>query len=281
MAPSSKANYKTYEAQARLVRAIVAAHPEVKWNYKEIVASYGSDMTEDALNHRFRRLRAESTIIREARTEGLDMRDFIVSESLPKTINQVDKKNISKYFGGGGANTMSSPLVRTPATARSVGSTGRRTKTTGAKKRAPPTSFIKRSDSDIEDEDDDDLNEDSQDWSGKDMDETPSKRVKTEATPRTKTTPSRRAATRAAATIADSTNRLDSSDESEAVTAQRPRTSLFGDVQVKQPKPESSVLDSMTFNGNGHDSYMGSDDLHDYEGMAASMGMGMTGDGEI
>lgn len=35
MPPSnSKANYKTYEAQARMVRAIVAAHPEVKWNYK-------------------------------------------------------------------------------------------------------------------------------------------------------------------------------------------------------------------------------------------------------
>lgn len=35
MAPAnSKANYKTYEAQARMVRAIVAAHPDVKWNYK-------------------------------------------------------------------------------------------------------------------------------------------------------------------------------------------------------------------------------------------------------
>lgn len=35
MAPSNaKANYKTYEAQARMVRAIVAAHPDVKWNYK-------------------------------------------------------------------------------------------------------------------------------------------------------------------------------------------------------------------------------------------------------
>lgn len=34
MAPSSKANYKTYEAQARLLRAIVAAHSDVKWNYK-------------------------------------------------------------------------------------------------------------------------------------------------------------------------------------------------------------------------------------------------------
>jgi hypothetical protein len=34
MAPTQKANYKTYEAQARMVRALVAAHPEVKWNYK-------------------------------------------------------------------------------------------------------------------------------------------------------------------------------------------------------------------------------------------------------
>lgn len=31
---SSKANYKSYEAQARLVRAIVAAHPSTRWNYK-------------------------------------------------------------------------------------------------------------------------------------------------------------------------------------------------------------------------------------------------------
>jgi hypothetical protein len=35
MAPAAgKASYKTYEAQARLVRAIVAAHPNVKWDYK-------------------------------------------------------------------------------------------------------------------------------------------------------------------------------------------------------------------------------------------------------
>lgn len=35
MAPANtKANYKSYEAQARMVRAIVAAHPDVKWNYK-------------------------------------------------------------------------------------------------------------------------------------------------------------------------------------------------------------------------------------------------------
>lgn len=35
MAPSnSKTNFKSFEVQARLLRAIVAAHPDVKWNYK-------------------------------------------------------------------------------------------------------------------------------------------------------------------------------------------------------------------------------------------------------
>ena len=103
MAPTSKANYKSFEAQARLIRAIVAAHPDTKWNYKgktrlffcsppllslsarhsssvhvlwgnskidaifaallEIVACFGSDMTEAALNHRFRPLRAEAIIL--------------------------------------------------------------------------------------------------------------------------------------------------------------------------------------------------------------------------
>lgn len=33
-AATTKANYKSFEAQARMVRAMVAAHPEVKWNYK-------------------------------------------------------------------------------------------------------------------------------------------------------------------------------------------------------------------------------------------------------
>jgi hypothetical protein len=40
MAPAAKANYKSYEAQARLVRAIVAAHPEVKWNYKGKIGNH-------------------------------------------------------------------------------------------------------------------------------------------------------------------------------------------------------------------------------------------------
>lgn len=140
MAPTnSKANYKTYEAQARMVRAIVAAHPDVKWNYKgklswlaprcplcrpvsittsrplhppasslfssmpwdgeltvpEIAACYGSDMTEHALNHRFRRLRAQALIIREGRPQGFDMKHLSVEDNMPTAQDAVDKTSTS------------------------------------------------------------------------------------------------------------------------------------------------------------------------------------------
>ncbi|KAG6236850.1 hypothetical protein E4U25_003274 [Claviceps purpurea] len=106
MAPAnSKANYRTYEAQARMVRAIVAAHPEVKWNYKEIAACYGSDMSEHALNHRFRKIRAQSLVIKTGRERGFDMRDLCVDDNeLPSTKEGVDKKNIAKYFGQSSAD---------------------------------------------------------------------------------------------------------------------------------------------------------------------------------
>ncbi|KAJ2958594.1 hypothetical protein NQ176_g11174 [Zarea fungicola] len=97
---SSKANYKSYEAQARLVRAIVAAHPSTRWNYKEIAACYGSDMTEHAANHRFRHIKAQSEIIIAGRKANLDMKHLTADETvLPKAVGAVDKNNIAKYFG--------------------------------------------------------------------------------------------------------------------------------------------------------------------------------------
>ncbi|KAK2004573.1 hypothetical protein LX36DRAFT_397170 [Colletotrichum falcatum] len=89
MAP---ANFKTYEAQARLLRAVVAAHPEVKWNYKDIQKFYGSDMTKDALNHRFRAIRNHIWTLQQANDQGIDCKDIPVD--LPK-----EKKEIAKFFG--------------------------------------------------------------------------------------------------------------------------------------------------------------------------------------
>jgi hypothetical protein len=40
MVQPGKTSFKSYEVQARLLRAIVAAHPEVKWNHKGKAPSY-------------------------------------------------------------------------------------------------------------------------------------------------------------------------------------------------------------------------------------------------
>ncbi|KEY65467.1 hypothetical protein S7711_08307 [Stachybotrys chartarum IBT 7711] len=307
MAPqSAKANYKSYEAQARMVRAIVAAHPDVKWNYKEITACYGSDMTEHALNHRFRRLRAHCSIIREGRKEGLDMKDLLLD--LPDKQEAVDKNNIAKYFGestadgiqfqfrgikkdvqrlkdvekaGGdvarclnlGAGTGTGTAVSTPTHIKAPRPSGSRS--TGGKRKN--TSPIKRSQSDDEDMDDDDIDS----WSVRDEEEeSPSKRAKNGALPGQKNgTPSRRAAVKAAATIADATAELqageDSSDElmtptsfrapkAPAVVKTQPTAapSLFGNVPERQaytnPAPDA-LRDQHIFNSRGADAYLGGD----------------------
>lgn len=233
-------------------------------------------MTEHALNHRFRRLRAQAIIVREGRQQGFDMRDMFVEEgSLPTTQESVDKQSmldplaiilpvcssfistitqthciprrvqgvtqakltciadIAKYFGqstadgiqfqfrgikkdadllrqternggdvancldiSGGTSAMSTPCKPTPTRPRAPRSTGK------GSKRKPPTTFIKRSDTDDEDE-----KEECDDWS--DKDDSPSKRTKTGALPGQRNgTPSRRAAVRAVATIADASAQL-------------------------------------------------------------------------
>ncbi|KAK5993243.1 hypothetical protein PT974_06672 [Cladobotryum mycophilum] len=253
-ATNSKANYKTYEAQARMVRAIVAAHPEVKWNYRDIVACYGSDITEHALNHRFRRLRSQSLIIREARRVGLDMKNLMGEADLPATQEGVDKKNIAKYFGqsttdgiqfqfrtikkdadrlrqveqngGDVANclslgTASGSVFSTPSKPTPVRGTGSRTGTGGGRKRTRIPE-IKRTSSD-EDEDDDDADDNDGGGGWSEREETPSKRPKVVgggaggagAFPGQKNgTPSRRAAAKANVTIAEATAKLESTSSS-------------------------------------------------------------------
>ncbi|KAK7427923.1 hypothetical protein QQZ08_005536 [Neonectria magnoliae] len=316
-APSSKANYKTYEAQARMVRAIVAAHPDVKWNYKEIAACYGSDMTDNALNHRFRRLRAQAIIIRDGRAIGLDMKDLSTDDNLlPKTQETVLKTNIAKYFGQStadgiqfqfrtikkdaeqlrqveseGGNVASCLNIgsasvgpNTPSKPISARGAGSRSGATSKRSRAAPTpTFIKRSESDEED-DDDNVN-------FSDLDDTPSKRVKTTGPVRgaQSRTPSRRAATKAVATIAAASQIESSESPPEDVLTPRndtfnaPRAacgdpvSIFGSVEHRHPAYDSKPTlfnTSSTFFSTGTDEFFGSSmgDGHGYDDI---------GDGEI
>ncbi|KAL7931116.1 hypothetical protein V8C35DRAFT_310396 [Trichoderma chlorosporum] len=263
-AASSKANYKTYEAQARMVRAIVAAHPEVKWNYKEIAACYGSDMTEHALNHRFRRLRAQSVIIRQGRDQGFDIKYMRQDADLPATKEAVEKNNIAKYFGqstpdgiqfqfrgfkkdadilrkvesdgGDVANCLnlgssSGSLVSTPSKPTAARGTGSRTGTgtgTGRKRGRKPADIIKRASSEEEEDDIADI----ENWS--EHEDTPTKKPKTGAFPGQRNgTPGRRAAAKATATIAEASALLDASDsQPEAEAAMSNFASTFAPASV-------------------------------------------------
>ncbi|KAL0943874.1 uncharacterized protein CTRU02_201761 [Colletotrichum truncatum] len=228
MAPvSSKTNFKTYDAQARLLRAIVAAHPEVRWNYKEIVKHFGSDMTEYALDHRFRAIKTHSKIVKDAVSQGVDC--INIPGDLPK-----DKKDIAKFFGestadgiqfqfrsikkdadslkqtansggnpatalnlsgGGPSSALSTPRKATPSKPRASGG-GRSTA-----KKANPIKLQPLSDADDDEDDDVDYNA---------LEDTPSKsRVRDRVvdgriaknTSRRSNTPSRAATIAAAASI--------------------------------------------------------------------------------
>lgn len=246
----------------------------------EIVACYGSDMTEHALNHRFRYIRAQCEIIWQGREAKLDMKDLPRDDNaLPKTVGAIDKKStqsilsyryrsdelsthftpyfhitalticfidIAKYFGqstpdgiqfqfrtikkdadkmrdtadsggdpstcidlnGGGGPSSSFTPTTTPKTQRSRNFT---TPTTGGGSTAKRSrTAIVKIESDDEDGDD---SESGHNWSEMEA-ATPSKRPRMTPTPGQKNggPPSRLAAARASATIADASAQLQTSE---------------------------------------------------------------------
>ncbi|KAK3378500.1 hypothetical protein B0H63DRAFT_249095 [Podospora didyma] len=85
------ASFKTYEAQARLLAAVVAAHPELRLNYKAIAKHYGKSQTVSAMEHRFRPVRQQAEIIRKIVTSNGDPESFNLAET--------SKDELAKYFG--------------------------------------------------------------------------------------------------------------------------------------------------------------------------------------
>ncbi|KAF4120234.1 hypothetical protein GMORB2_3361 [Geosmithia morbida] len=177
MAPSAKANYKSFEAQARLIRAIVAAHPEVKWNYKEIAACYGSDMTDAALNHRFRRLRAEAVIISEGRKQ--DISKYFgqsTADGIQFQFRSIKKDaDLLRQTAESGGEVATCPLPGLGGPGSAMSTPSKATPSRGAARKRKPASAVKEeTTSDVDSE----LEEISaQDWSDRDaIDNTPSKK---------------------------------------------------------------------------------------------------------
>ncbi|KAH8891300.1 hypothetical protein GQ53DRAFT_823925 [Thozetella sp. PMI_491] len=82
-------NFRTYEAQTRLLAAVIAAHPELKLNYKAIAQHSGSGVTMSSIEHRFRPIKEQGRALREALAKGID----------PKDLNIFDKNEIARIFG--------------------------------------------------------------------------------------------------------------------------------------------------------------------------------------
>jgi hypothetical protein len=53
-------------------------------------------LTEPALNHRFRHIRAEALIIKEGRKLGFDMRSLPFEDTLPGTQGAVDRNGMAQ-----------------------------------------------------------------------------------------------------------------------------------------------------------------------------------------
>ncbi|CAJ2508000.1 Uu.00g091860.m01.CDS01 [Anthostomella pinea] len=54
MAPTTKTNFKTYEASTRLLAAVIATNKGIKLDFKELAKYVGGGTTKDSVNHRLR-----------------------------------------------------------------------------------------------------------------------------------------------------------------------------------------------------------------------------------
>ncbi|KAH6636981.1 hypothetical protein F5144DRAFT_487238 [Chaetomium tenue] len=69
------AQFKSYEAQARLLSALVASLGSHRFNYNDIAKFHGGGVTVSSMEHKFRAARAQAKVITAMVNEGLDPGD--------------------------------------------------------------------------------------------------------------------------------------------------------------------------------------------------------------
>ncbi|KAL2197437.1 hypothetical protein P885DRAFT_77126 [Corynascus similis CBS 632.67] len=85
------ANFRTYEAQSRLLAALVASLEGHRFDYKKIAEYHGGGVTESAMEHKFRLARAQADLIKLMVANNRDPGDY--------DIPNVTKAEIQKFFG--------------------------------------------------------------------------------------------------------------------------------------------------------------------------------------
>ncbi|GAB1314195.1 hypothetical protein MFIFM68171_04405 [Madurella fahalii] len=151
-------NFKTYEAQARLLAALIASLDDKRLDYKKIAQCFGGGATHAAIEHRFRPIKLQAEFIRSLLDAGGDPGDYAIwdiktkdkiqqhfGSSTPDGIafqfravkqganvlkNAVEKGNdpvsaFSDYIGGNGSSVPATPTHHAPGSAKR----GRTTKT--------------------------------------------------------------------------------------------------------------------------------------------------------
>lgn len=215
------------------------------------ISKYFGQSTPDGVQFQFRTIKKDADTIRQVEAAGGDVANCL-----------------SSAIGAGTASALSTPVGKNTLRAPKGSGTGSVPRRSTAKRPAPQ-SFIKRSDSDIDDDDEEDPNNSSENWSIKDVEETPSKRAKKEPVDRKqKRTPTRRAASKANATITAESVQID--DDSDHEPAGH---SIFGDIEPFKAKPQ--ITHHEAFNSNGQDMFL-PNDLSPYVNMDD-----LAGDGEI
>ncbi|KAL1881852.1 hypothetical protein Daus18300_000905 [Diaporthe australafricana] len=133
------ANFKNEQSQRRLLTAVIAAHPELKLNFKAIAKHFGpEDWGECGIEHFFRPLKKDALVVRDKVKRGEAAKDFYdnKADSTPDGIQwqfrQIKRDAEAMRQGKGGAAAAASSTPVTPKSARkrvasSAPSTGKST----------------------------------------------------------------------------------------------------------------------------------------------------------
>ncbi|KAG8159011.1 hypothetical protein KVR01_011454 [Diaporthe batatas] len=150
------ANFRTEDAQRRLLTAVIAAHPELKLNFKAIAQHFGpEDWGKDGIEHFFRPLKKDALAVRDLVKAGQRAKDFFD--------NKAGKGGAAGSGAGAGNSAPATPKNRKRAAA-SAPSTGRSTASKKARasastKPAPAPVPAAANVITVDDDDDDEENE--------------------------------------------------------------------------------------------------------------------------
>ncbi|KAL2157609.1 hypothetical protein VTH06DRAFT_5988 [Thermothelomyces fergusii] len=91
MPKERSANFRTYETQSRLLAALVASLEGHRFDYKKIAKYHGGGVTESAIEHKFRLVRAQAELIKAMVANNRDPGDY--------NIPNLTKDEIHQFFG--------------------------------------------------------------------------------------------------------------------------------------------------------------------------------------